>query len=42
LVATTKEVKARPQTTYSLTKKGKAAFSEYLQVLEGIIKLGKK
>ncbi|HJT80641.1 MAG TPA: transcriptional regulator [Chthoniobacterales bacterium] len=42
LVATTKEVRDRPQTTYSLTKKGRTAFSEYLRVLEGIIKLGKK
>ena len=42
LVATTKEVKDRPQTTYSLTKKGRTAFTEYLRVLEGIIQLGKK
>src|SRR4026208_834422 len=42
LVATTKEVKDRPQTTYSLTKKGRAALTEYLKLLEGIIKLGKK
>ena len=42
LVATTKEVKNRPQTTYSLTKKGRTAFTEYLRVLESIIQLGKK
>jgi DNA-binding HxlR family transcriptional regulator len=41
LVAATKEMKDRPQTTYSLTKKGRMAFSEYLRVLEGIIKAGK-
>jgi predicted ArsR family transcriptional regulator len=41
LVAATKEMKGRPQTTYSLTKKGRLAFSEYLRVLEGIIKAGK-
>src|SRR2546423_13350261 len=40
-VATTKEVRDRPQTSYSLTKKGRAAFSEYLRVLERIIKTGK-
>ena len=41
LVATTKEVRARPQTSYSLTKKGRGAFAEYLRVLERIIKVGK-
>ena len=42
LVATTKEVRNRPQTSYSLTKKGRSAFTEYLRVLEGIIKAGKR
>jgi len=42
LVATTKEVRNRPQTSYSLTGKGRAAFREYLGVLEKIIKAGKK
>ena len=42
LVATTKEVRDRPQTSYSLTKKGRSAFTEYLRVLEDIIKLGKR
>jgi DNA-binding HxlR family transcriptional regulator len=42
LVATTKEVRDRPQTTYALTKKGRAAFAEYLRVLEGIIRIGKR
>src|ERR1700720_4611415 len=41
LVSTTKEVRDRPQTSYSLTKKGRSAFTEYLRVLEGIIKAGK-
>ena len=41
LVATTKEVHHRPQTSYSLTRKGRSAFAEYLRVLEGIIKAGK-
>ncbi len=42
LVATTKEVKERPQTAYSLTEKGRAAFRKYLEILEEIIKIGKK
>jgi DNA-binding HxlR family transcriptional regulator len=41
LVATTREVRDRPQTTYSLTKKGRSAFTDYLRVLEGIIKAGR-
>src|SRR3954468_18517235 len=42
LVAMTKEVRGRPQTSYSLTGKGRAAFREYLNVLEAIVKAGKK
>jgi DNA-binding HxlR family transcriptional regulator len=42
LVAMTKEVRDRPQTSYSLTAKGRGAFKNYLQVLEQIIKAGKK
>src|SRR3954466_4582710 len=42
LVAMTKEVRERPQTTYSLTAKGRGAFQEYLRVLEQIVKAGKK
>jgi DNA-binding HxlR family transcriptional regulator len=42
LVATTREVRNRPQTTYSLTKKGRESFTEYLRVLEQIIKAGKR
>lgn len=42
LVAYTKEVLDRPQTTYSLTAKGQAAFQDYLHVLEQIVKAGKR
>ena len=41
-VAFTKEVRDRPQTTYSLTEKGRSAFQDYLHVLEQIVKAGKK
>lgn len=41
LVAVTKEVLDRPQTSYSLTEKGRDAFQEYLLVLEQIVKAGK-
>ena len=41
-VAYTKEVRERPQTTYALTDKGRAAFQDYLHVLEEIVKAGKK
>ena len=41
LVAVTKEVRDRPQTTYALTTKGRTAFTEYLKVLEEIVKAGK-
>ena len=41
-VAIIKEVHHdRPQTSYSLTVKGRAAFTEYLAVLESIVKAGK-
>ena len=40
-VAVTKEVIDRPQTSYSLTAKGKRAFQEYIAVLEQIVKAGK-
>lgn len=42
LVAYTKEMRDRPQTTYALTNKGRAAFQDYLRVLEQIVKAGKK
>lgn len=38
LVAVTKEVLDRPQTNYALTVKGRAAFKDYLRVLEQIVK----
>lgn len=41
LVAVTKEMRDRPQTSYSLTTKGRAAFTDYLHVLEQIVKAGK-
>ena len=37
-VAVTKEVLDRPQTSYSLTARGRTAFQEYLSVLEQIVK----
>ena len=42
LVASTKEMRDRPQTTYALTDKGRTAFKDYLRVLEQIVKAGKK
>jgi DNA-binding HxlR family transcriptional regulator len=41
-VAVTKEILDRPQTSYSLTLKGKTAFQEYLGVLEQIVRAGKQ
>ncbi len=41
-IAVTKEVLDRPQTSYSLTAKGRAAFQDYLDVLEQIVKAGRK
>lgn len=38
LVAVTKEILDRPQTSYALTVKGRGAFQEYLGVLEQIVK----
>jgi predicted ArsR family transcriptional regulator len=42
LVAMTKEVRGRPQTSYSLTAKGRRAFRDYIELLERIIRAGKK
>src|SRR5260370_41417788 len=42
LVATTKEMRGRPQTSYSLTSNGRAAFQNYLKVLEAIVKAGRQ
>jgi DNA-binding HxlR family transcriptional regulator len=41
-VAYTKEVHDRPKTSYSLTAKGRVAFKDYIDVLEQIVKEGKK
>jgi DNA-binding HxlR family transcriptional regulator len=40
-VAVTKEVLDRPQTSYSLTAKGRTSFQEYLTILEQIVKAGR-
>ena len=37
-VAVTKEILDRPQTSYSLTARGRKAFQDYLSVLEQIVK----
>src|SRR5205085_10041163 len=42
MVAVTKEIRDRPQTSYALTAKGRAAFQQYLRVLEQIVKAGRK
>ncbi len=41
LVAVTKEMLDRPQTSYALTKKGRSAFQDYLAVLENIVRVGR-
>jgi DNA-binding HxlR family transcriptional regulator len=42
LVAMTKEMLGRPQTSYALTSMGRVAFQDYLRVLEQIVKAGRK
>jgi DNA-binding HxlR family transcriptional regulator len=42
LVAVTKEVLDRPQTSYSLTARGRKAFQDYLDVLAQIIETGRR
>src|SRR5437763_5876155 len=42
LVAMTREVRARKQTSYSLTAKGRRDFRDYLAVLERIMRAGRK
>ncbi len=37
LIAVTKEMRGRPQTSYALTAKGRAAFGDHLKVLEQIV-----
>ena len=41
-IAVTKEILDRPQTSYSLTAKGRTAFQEYLDLLEQSVKAGRK
>jgi len=41
-VAVTKEVLDRPQTSYSMTERGRAAFKTYIETLEEIVKLGRR
>ncbi len=41
-VSVTKEMLDRPQTSYALTTKGRKSFSEYLAVLEQIVKTGRQ
>jgi len=42
LVTVTKEMRGRPQTSYALTAKGRAAFREHIGVLEQIVKKWKQ
>ena len=42
LVALTRQVRERRQTSYSLTAKGRKAFRDYLGMLERIIRTGRK
>jgi DNA-binding HxlR family transcriptional regulator len=37
-VAETREMKTRPQTSYALTKAGRAAFETYIGLLESIVR----
>jgi DNA-binding HxlR family transcriptional regulator len=37
-VAVTKEILDRPQTSYSMTARGRTAFQDYLSILEQIVK----
>lgn len=41
-VAITKEILDRPQTSYSLTTKGRRTFQDYLTILEQIVKAGRQ
>jgi DNA-binding HxlR family transcriptional regulator len=42
LISMTKEFHGRPQTSYALTAKGRAAFREHINALEQIVKRLKK
>jgi DNA-binding MarR family transcriptional regulator len=41
-IAVTKEILDRPQTSYSLTERGRKAFQDYLDVLEQIVQAGRR
>lgn len=41
-VAVTKEIIDRPQTSYSLTVRGRQAFQGYLDILEQIVRAGRE
>jgi DNA-binding HxlR family transcriptional regulator len=41
-VAVTKEIIDRPQTSYSMTERGRIAFKAYIETLEEIVKLGRR
>ena len=41
-VAVTKEIIDRPQTSYSLTTRGRQAFQDYLEILEQIVRAGRQ
>lgn len=41
-VAVTREMLDRPQTSYSLTAKGRTEFQDYLAILEQIVNTGKQ
>jgi DNA-binding HxlR family transcriptional regulator len=38
----TREMKNRPQTSYALTKQGRAAFESYIAVLDSIVRSARK
>jgi len=40
-VAVTKEIVDRPQTSYSMTERGRTAFKAYIETLAEIVKLGR-
>ena len=41
-VSMTKEVEKRPLTKYALTKKGRKAFEEYLDIIEQIVEMNRR
>lgn len=41
-VAVIKEILDRPQTSYSMTERGRSAFKAYIEMLEEIVRLGRQ